>query len=175
MRTHTREYISLPMTLILAVTTIMPVRGQEDPTASEETSENVRATYSGGPARAKRAITQTTATTITANGVWVTLPLSTIFYTVPAGTTELFNVAFSAECAKFGGNFLRIRILLDNVVAMQPSDGFQVFCSSPTFATHKGNWVRRVGPGNHNLRVQFLKGPGNASIDDWTFELVVYD
>ena len=102
------------------------------------------------------------------------IPLSTISYIVPVGTTELFNVAFSAECAKNGGNFLRIRVL-DNGVPMEPYDGFQVFCSAPTFATHSGLWVKRVGPGLHNLVVQFLQNAGNATIDDWTFEVVVYD
>jgi len=161
------------MAVILALTTVMPVRGQ-DPTVSEDTSETARFVYSGGTVRGKRAITQTTATSITADNVWVTLPLSTISWFVSTGTTELFNVAFSAECSKTGGNFLRIRIL-DNGIALQPYDGFQVFCSAPTFATHKGNWVRRVGAGFHNLTVQFFQGAGSATIDDWTFELVVYD
>ena len=161
------------MAVILALTTIMPVRSQE-PTTSEDTSENARFVYSGGAAKAKRAITQTTATTLTLDGVWVTLPLSTISYIVPTGFTELFNVAFSAECRKTGGDYLRIRIL-DGGVAMQPYDGFQVFCSATTFATHKGNWVRRVGAGVHNLTVQFYQGIGSATIDDWTFELVVYN
>jgi hypothetical protein len=161
------------MTFFMAVTTIMPMHAQE-PADSVDTSENARYTYSGGAAKAKRAITQTSATSITADNVWVTLPLSTISYFVPLGTTEMFNVAFSAECAKFGGNYLRIRIL-DNGVPLQPYDGFQVFCSAPTYATHSGLWVKRAGYGVHNLTVQFLQNTGSASIDDWTFELVVYD
>jgi hypothetical protein len=97
---------------------------------------------------------------------------------VPAGTTDLFNVAFSAECTKILGGSARIRVI-DTVgavvVALEPYDGAQIFCSSASAATHKGNWVRRVGAGTHTLQVQILQTGGQTLIDDWTFELVVYD
>jgi hypothetical protein len=59
---------------------------------------------------------------------------------------------------------------------LEPYDGFQYFCSDPSYATQKGNWVKRVGAGSHAIYVQFLNGAGGLGvIDDWTFELVVYD
>jgi hypothetical protein len=171
MRPTLRDNIAVPMTAVLAFTLMVPVRAQE-PTAEEE--PNTYRTYSGGIARAKRAITETRAWNVNTRRAWVTLPLSSISYNVPAGTSYLFNVAFSAECAKIGGDYLRIRIL-DNGVPVQPYDGFQVFCSASTYATHKGNWVKQVQPGYHNLVVQFYQTFGTASIDDWTFEVVVHD
>ncbi|MGH8636051.1 MAG: hypothetical protein ACREUZ_02845 [Burkholderiales bacterium] len=147
--------------------------------------------YAGGPAKAKFAVTQTTATTI-AEGGWMGLPGAVLQYTVPAGAADLFNVAFSAECRLFGAganDYLRIRVI-DTVTVggafvsrsfLEPHDGFQAFCSADGYATHKGNWVERAGPGRHTLVVQFQindAAPDNALsawIDDWTFELVVYD
>jgi hypothetical protein len=94
----------------------------------------------------------------------------------------LVNVAFSAECAKFGGGPLYIRVFhRANGIPqppVEPYDGFQSFCQPSSYTTHKGNWVRRVGAGTHVLQVQFWNpGPAGSvgSIDDWTFELVVYD
>ena len=143
--------------------------------------------YSGGPAKAKRARTQTAATTIGESAGWVNLPGATLSYTLPAGTTDLFNVAFSAECRLFGGggdDYVRIRIV-DTVggvsTFLEPYDAGQAFCSADSYATYKGNWVKRVGAGTHTLQVQFWIFDGapaevlSARIDDWTFETVVYD
>jgi hypothetical protein len=114
---------------------------------------------------------------------WVTLPGASIQWTVPAGQTDLFNVAFSAETRMDSGDtedYIRIRIL-DNGVPMEPYDGFQAFFSSRGYGTHKGNWARPAQAGNHTLTVQFWiqDGPPShtlfAFVDDWTFELVVYD
>jgi hypothetical protein len=143
--------------------------------------------YSGGPVKGKRAITQTAAVNLPESNAWITLPNSQIPLTVPAGTTDLFNVAFSAECRVVNGgtdDWLRIRII--DVVGgvatpLEPYDGQQAFCSAEGYATHKGNWVKRAASGPHNLFVQFWiqdNAPFEnvvAWIDDWTFEVVVYD
>jgi len=143
--------------------------------------------YAGGPVRGKRARTQTDSWTLQESSRWVTLPGSQLTWVVPAGSTELFNVAFSAECRLFNGgadDWLRIRIIdVTGGVAtpLEPYDGQQAFCSADSYATHKGNWVRRAGAGTHTLYVQFWILDGGAAealsawIDDWTFELVVYD
>jgi hypothetical protein len=130
--------------------------------------------YAGGPVRAKRARTQTAPSNLAGGAAYVNLPGATLSYTVPAGTSDLFNVAFSAECTKLGGSTAYIRVL-DGGVPMEPYDGFQSFCSSSLPATHKGNWARRVGAGAHTLQVQFRSPAGGVTVDDWTFELVVYD
>jgi len=140
--------------------------------------------YSGGAAKAKRARTQTTGQIINESLGWVNLNGATLSYTVPALTTDLFNVAFSAECRLINGvppgDYVRIRIL-DNGVPMEPYDGFQAFFSANGYATHKGNWIRRAAGGTHTMQVQFWIVDGlplgvlQASIDDWTFELVVYE
>ena len=132
--------------------------------------------WSGGPVRGKRAITQTAAVGIGAPGTWVSLPAAVIPVTVAAGTADLFNVSFSAECQKIGGGAVRIRIM-DTLtgVPLEPYDGAQFFCNAALPATHTGTWVRRMGAGAHNLLVQFNNTAGSVIIDDWTFEVVVYD
>jgi hypothetical protein len=150
--------------------------------------------YSGGAAKAKRAQTQVNSTTFTEGTGWTGLPGSILQFNVPANATDVFNVAFSAECRLVGagpGDAVLIRIVDTITVGgvfqsrgnLAPGDNMQAFCSADGFATHKGNWVLRAGPGMHNLVVQFfVRDEGNdsmepltASIDDWTFELVVYE
>jgi hypothetical protein len=143
----------------------------------------------GGPVRAKIGRTQTAASAL-AEGAWRPLPGAVLTRFVPAGTTDLFNVAFSSECSvrSLGnGDTARIRIAHFvngvQVAPVEPYDGDQRFCSAVNpVATHAGNWARRVGAGNHILRVEIMPvdfAPDNglisAVIYDWTFEVVVYD
>ena len=135
--------------------------------------------------RGKVARTQTAPTKIPETGAaWFSLPNATLNVPVPPNTNDLFNVAFSTECRLVGGgadDYIRIRILLDGAVLLEPYDGDQAFCNADAYATHKGNWVRRVGAGNHTLQVQFQIFDGAPAealtglIDDWTFEVVIYD
>jgi hypothetical protein len=143
--------------------------------------------YTGGPVRGKIARTQTASWTLAETATWTSLPGASIPYTVPTGATDLVNIAFSAECRVFNGggdDYVRIRII--DVVGgvatpVEPDDGAQAFCSADGYATHKGNWVKRIGAGAHVFIVQFWTFDGapaevvSAWIDDWTFEVVVYD
>lgn len=186
-----QQYGKLASVFVLGLLFILPmdVPAEEDPAEAVQAEADIQPqagffSYSGGPVRGKRARTQTTATTIRESATWVTLPGATLSWRVPAGTTDLFNVAFSAECRLINSvvpnDWVRIRIL-DNGVPMEPYDGQQAFCSANGYATHKGNWVRRVAAGVHTLVVQFWIFDGvplgalSAVIDDWTFELVVYN
>lgn len=167
---------------------VLPVRAQ-DPQSNQEAATPTAGSFEwkGGPVRGKVARTQTTATKIPESHGWVTLSGASLKWNVPTTSNDgdLFNVAFSAECRLFNGgadDYLRIRIMdLVTGVALEPFDGEQAFCNADAYATHKGNWVRRVRPGDHNLVVQFMIFDGapaealTAIIDDWTFELVVYD
>jgi hypothetical protein len=143
----------------------------------------------GGPVRGKLARTQTAASAL-AEGAWRPLPGAILSRIVPAGTSDLFNVSFSSECSvrSLGsGDTARIRIAHFingvQVAPVEPYDADQRFCSAvDPVATHAANWARRVGAGNHTLRVEvmpvdFLPDNGviSALIDDWTFELVIYD
>jgi hypothetical protein len=145
---------------------------------------------SGGAVRGKIARTQTTASALAEGAVWRNLPGATLARVVAAGTTDLFNVAFSGECqvrSLGNGDTARIRIAhsINGAAAapIEPYDGDQRFCSSSNpLATHSALWSQRVGAGNHVLQVQIMTvdfAPDNGAItsvhDDWTFELVVYD
>ena len=143
----------------------------------------------GGPVLAKVARTQTTPSALPEGAAWQNLPGASLFRVVAAGTTDLFNIAFSGECQvrSLGtGDTARIRIAHTingaAVAPFEPYDGDQRFCSSVPLATHSGLWAQRVGAGNHGLQVQIMTvdfAPDNGAItsvlDDWTFELVVYD
>lgn len=164
---------------MFTITTIVPIKAQEEAPAPEDPSADAGYFfYQGGTVRAKRARTYTSPTTFSALNVWRRAAGATLTYVVPAGQSDLFNVSFSAECQKLGGGQLRIRIrhtvgIVTNF--LEPYDGAQAFCSSATPATYKGNWARRVGAGTHTLAVEFLNtGFGPGIIDDYTFELVVY-
>jgi hypothetical protein len=138
--------------------------------------------FTGGAVEGKMARTQTTPQGFPITAGFVNVTGATLVRFVPLGDTDLFNVSFAAMCRRSLGGALLIRVL-DNGAAMQPYDGGQVFCSSTavalTAATYKGNWVRRASGAlfgtNHTLQVQVRNTAGSASLDDWTFELVVYN
>ena len=179
MRMRTRENFAVTMTALLTLTTMVPAPAQQPEDPSPNAGFFVQ---SGGAAKAKRARTQTFPANFPVFAGFRPLPLATLSYVVPAGQSELFNVAFSAECQKLGGGQLNIAVFHTiNGVAqppLEPFDGAQSFCSEANPETHAGLWVRRVGAGTHVLQVMLLN-PGPAGsvgvIDDWTFELVVYE
>jgi len=160
-----------------------PVREQAaEPAAESQAADNpeIQApiNYTGTTVKVKRARTETTAVNIGFPGLWRTLTNATLVHVIPAFTSDLFNVSLSAECTKFGGGQARIRVL-DNGVAMQPYDGFRIFCSSGLPATYTATWSRRPPTSAvnvaHTLTVQFMNSAGSVTIDDWNFELVVYN
>jgi hypothetical protein len=179
---HRRILVSfLGSVLVLTPAAAIDTNAQQSQEQAQVTASGPEAgffVYSGGGVLRKLARTQTTASQFNAANAWVTLPLAILARTVPSATTELFNVAFSAECQKILGGSARIRVLdtAGGVVSvLEPYDGAQVFCSSASAATHTGNWIKRAGAGTHTLQVQILQTAGVTVIDDWTFELVVYD
>ena len=144
----------------------------------------------GGAVRGMIARTQTTATALAEGAVWRNLPGAVLSRVVAAGTTDLFNIAFSSECqvrSVGNGDTARIRIAhaINGVAAapIEPYDGDQRFCSSANpLATHSALWAQRLGAGNHTLQVQVMTvdfAPDNGAItsvfDDWTYEVVIYD
>jgi hypothetical protein len=170
---------------VLSALTMAPVPAQETATPGEPSGDAGFFIQSGGAVKRKLAKTQTAASVIPETPTWVNLAGATLAYTVPAGTSDLFNVSFTAECRLInavGLDYLRIRILDTTTgVPLEPYDGAQAFCSANGYATHTGMWSKRMSAGVHNLQVQFwiLNAPGggglSAWIDDWTFELIVYD
>lgn len=113
---------------------------------------------------------------------FVNLPGAVAGFTVPAGQTRCIKVVFTGEAACRGpaaiSDFCFIRAL-DNGVEMSPQGaGAQVFLSEdPTENAHAYEWVRRVRAGNHSIVIQ--RRVGNAAtgflLDDWTFDLQIYN
>jgi hypothetical protein len=170
---------------VLSLMTMAPVQAQQAQTPNEPTGDAGFFIQSGGAVKRKLAKTQTAASIVPETPTWWNLPGGNLAYTVPAGTSDLFNVSFTAECRVFNGggdDYLRIRILDTTTgIPLEPYDGAQAFCSADGYATYTGVWSKRMTGGVHNLQVQFwlFDGGGlealSAWIDDWTFELIVYE
>ena len=142
--------------------------------------------FSGGVAKAIIAKTQTASQILSESASWATVSGASLTYVVPAGSSDIVNVAFSAECRIPGGaseDYLLIRVMDTVNGASTPFDPSEAraFCSVDSNATHTGNWVKIAGPGTHTLQVQvriFDGPPANilqAWLDDWTLQLVVYE
>ena len=135
--------------------------------------------YAGGFVRRHRGRTQTTQSILTfTTNAWVNVPGAVLTHTVQSLTFDLFKVSFSAECTREPVGATRIRVIdtvQGTVVPLEPYDGGQVFCQAAPAATYSGTWLRRVGAGTHTLQVQIFSTAGLTLIDDWTFDLVVYD
>ena len=170
---------------VLSLMTIAPVHAQQPQTPNEPIGDAGFFLQSGGAVKRKLAKTQTAATIVQETPGWWSLPGANLAYTVPVGTSDLFNVSFTAECRLFNGggdDYLRIRILdLNTGVPLEPYDGAQAFCSADGYATYTAMYSKRMTQGVHNLQVQFWIFDGapaeavSAWIDDWTFELIVYE
>jgi hypothetical protein len=173
---------------VLSLVTVVPASAQDIQAPAAPSGDAGYFPLSGGVVKGKRVKTQTAATIIPETATWYSLPLANHSITVPANSTDLFNVTFTAECRLINGvppsDYLRIRVT-DTVggvtTVLEPYDGAQAFCSADGYATHTATYAKRAGQGVHTLQVQFwildagAAGALSAWIDDWTFEVVVYE
>ena len=119
---------------------------------------------------------------VTSSVAFVNIPGAIAGVTVPAGATRCVKVVFTAEAACRGPtavtDFCFVRAL-DNGVEMFPQGaGAQSLISEDaTENGHAYEWVKRLTAGNHTILIQ--RRVGNAAtgflIDDWTFDLQVYN
>ena len=159
---------------ILATTTILM------PIPAAQAGLSVRTC---GPAINSVVTTQNNLTT-TSSASFVDLPgaVQNISVQLSAGTLGCVKVVFTAEAACLGsaagGNICFIQALLDDVPMQPQGGGRQAFISQDvTASAHAYEWVRRVGEGNHVVRIQQRVGDTNTvfEIDDWTFDIQIYD
>jgi len=136
-----------------------------------------------GPAINSVVTTQNNLTT-TSSASFVDLPgaVQNISVQLSAGTLGCVKVVFTAEAACLGsaagGNICFIQALLDDVPMQPQGGGRQAFISQDvTASAHAYEWVRRVGEGNHVVRIQQRVGDVNTAFefDDWTFDIQIYD
>jgi hypothetical protein len=174
---------------VLSMLTMVPAQAQQTVTPEEPAGDAGFFSISGTTVKKKLARTHTLASTFTksvAPQTWKRLNLATLAHTVPAGTTDLFNVTFTAECRvnnASANDYMRIRVVdLNTGIPLEPYDGDQSFCSAVAdHATFTGTWAKRLGPGVHTIQVEFwaidalpLNPFLSGTIDDWTFEVVIY-
>ena len=173
---HTRYFLSsnsFVASLILAAAVLVP-------TSAAQADNRVLNLIGCGPA-VNSVVRTENAPSVTNSVAFVDVPNAIQGFTVPAGVTRCVKVVFTGEAACRGPaavtDFCFIRALLDGVEMLPQGGGFQVFLSEdPTANAHAYEWVRRVGGGNHIVRIQ--RRVGNAGtffdLDDWTFDLQIY-
>jgi hypothetical protein len=112
---------------------------------------------------------------------FATVPGAEITFRVPAGVTRCLRVIFTGEAGCAGNNgpdFCYVRALV-NGAAMHPNgSGEQVFASDDTTAeSHAYEWIRRVGPGTHNIVIQGRVADSDTTffLDDWTLDVQVQE
>lgn len=131
--------------------------------------------YSGGGVKAVLGKTQASHAFFYTSS-WTNLPGSALRLTVPQGTSDLFSLTFTGECSASGYLLIRVVAVVDGVGAVvdPPDDGLVVFCQANPYSTHTRKWLLRGGPGDYRFSVQ-LYPSDSGDVNDWTFEVVVYD
>jgi hypothetical protein len=151
-------------------------------TASEEVDGRMRC--NGGQHRLHRSIISDTP--VQWNEATGTVGLGTIRYEVPKGR-DTVEVDVNAETRLYGasddGHWIQLNVYLDGRLT-NPNDGV-----SPTALANDGEgWesnsttvCQRVGEGKHTVRVEaqlvdfYNSADLEGWLDDWTFELDVYE
>lgn len=143
----------------------------------------------GGIQKAVRVRINNVPTT-TAATTFAALPNASITYALPAATTDMFTVTFSAEGRLIGNaspnNWIELQVR-DNGVPMQPQDTASAlaFASADTYASHSITFCKRIAntgsvAANHTFTV-FWRVTNNtgaaltAWVDDSALHVEVSD
>jgi hypothetical protein len=108
------------------------------------------------------------------------LPGAATQIVVPNGQSRCVKVLLTAETAcqsDLPNDFCYVRALLDGVPMEPDGTGFQTMDSEDgTASAHAYEWVKRVGEGQHIVRIE--RRVGNAATtfwtDDWTFDVSLF-
>jgi hypothetical protein len=99
--------------------------------------------------------------------------------TVAPMTQRCLKLLFTAEssCTGYpGDDFCYVRALVDGVPMDPDGGGFQALDSEDaTASAHAYEWIKRVGPGVHNITIERRVGNANTvfRLDDYTSDLQV--
>jgi len=99
--------------------------------------------------------------------------------TVAPMTQRCLKLLFTAEssCTGYpGDDFCYVRALVDGVPMDPDGGGFQALDSEDaTASAHAYEWIKRVGPGVHNITIERRVGNPNTvfRLDDYTSDLQV--
>ncbi len=108
---------------------------------------------------------------------FVQLPGATTTITVPPEESRCVKVLLTAESAcglSAAADFCYVQATLDGAPMNPNGLGFQALDSEDGSASaHAYEWIKRVGAGNHTIRIE--RRVGNAAtafyMDDWTFDV----
>jgi hypothetical protein len=99
---------------------------------------------------------------------------------VPPGESRCIKVLFTAETAcglTANPDFCYVRAVLNGNVPMDPNGSLHQAIDSEddTASAHAYEWVKKVGPGNYNVDVEWrvLNVGTDFTIDDWTTDVEV--
>jgi len=185
MSPHSRKWIVVPLLAACALALGAVGTAQAAPAASgaDVVINDVQA-CDGGAQEAALTRSDDTPTTIGENPVFVPLPGAFVPFNVPNGDSDQIIVTFSAE-AILGGQTTPLTVPTDSMQLQILLDGALMFpLNDLNFTTDAGHAnaieaCRRVGPGNHQVTVQwFLFDQGAASVltgalDDWTLHVEI--
>jgi hypothetical protein len=127
------------------------------------------------------SIVKTDASPTTTNAVnYTLLPGALTQFNVPAGQSRCVKVLLTAETACQGpgaADYCYVRALIDGAPMDPDGANFQAMDSEDgTASAHAYEWVKRVGAGNHTVRIE--RRVGNAATtfytDDWTFDVSLF-
>jgi hypothetical protein len=124
------------------------------------------------------SIIKTDASPTTTNAVnFGVLPGAVTTFAVPDGQSRCVKVLLTAETACQGvaaADFCYVRAMI-GAVPMDPNGGgFQAMDSEDgTASAHAYEWIKRVGEGNHNVRIERRVGNNGTTFwtDEWTFDV----
>jgi hypothetical protein len=117
----------------------------------------------------------------TSSPSFVSVPSAGIVVAVPGSVNRCLKVRFAASTSCGGNensNVCRLRAVLNNTTAMHPIAPmiFDASDNESSFEAQAFEWVRRVSPGTHTIRIQARvdSQPApqtNFGFGDWTLEV----
>jgi hypothetical protein len=113
----------------------------------------------------------------TSNTNFTVLPGAVTPVAVPGGQSRCVKVLLTAETACQGpaaADLCYVRATIDNVPLDPNGANFQAMDSEDgTPSAHAYEWIKRVGGGNHTVRIERRVGNGATAFwtDDWTFDV----
>jgi hypothetical protein len=118
--------------------------------------------------------------TATSSVAFQQMPGAVTQFAVPDGQSRCVKVLLTAETAcqsELAADFCYVRALIDGIPMDPNGAGFQALDSEDgTASAHAYEWVKRVGEGQHIVRIERRVGNNATTFwtDEWTFDTSVY-
>ena len=169
---------TLAATAAVALGQVLPDRPDGTPGGGALPQSN-RIVHNCGPQQTSTVITESSPT-ITNSVPWQPLPGAATQVVVPDNQSRCIKVLLTAETAckeTDAADFCYVQALVDGNPMDPDGADFQAMDSEDaTASAHAYEWVKRVGPGVHTVRIERRVGNAATSFwwDDWTFDVSLH-